>query len=158
MSPRKRFLVSVLLVALSPLLASPRAVGGGESLDLAVVVNLGVPVAQLSAAELQSLFTASRRNWPDGSNVSVFSYPPEADIRHVFDSAALGMSPEEVARFWLDQRVRGGPRPPRQIPDPMLAIRLVAKLPGSVAYVPADLVNASVRVVARIRSGKVVVP
>jgi hypothetical protein len=88
----------------------------------------------------------------------VFTYPPEAEVRRAFDGAVLRMSPEEVARFWLDQRIRGGARPPRQVPDPGLAVRLAAKLPGSIAYVPENLVNGSVKVVARIKSGKVVGP
>ena len=158
MSPHQRLIVSGLLVGLSLAIAAPRASSGATSLDLAVVVNPGVAVVRLSASELESIFNSTRRNWPDGSNVSVFSYPPETELRQTFDSAVLRMSPEEVARFWLDQRIRGGARPPRQVPDPALAVRLAAKLPGSIAYVPENLVSPSVKVVARIKSGKVVGP
>lgn len=68
------------------------------------------------------------------------------------------MSAEEVAKYWIDQRVRGGAPPPRQVPDPALALRLVAKLPGSVAYVPSSMVNSQVKVVARVSDGKVIGP
>jgi len=44
------------------------------------------------------------------------------------------------------------------VPDPALALRLVAKLPGAVAYVPDNLVNATVKVVARVANGTVVGP
>lgn len=158
MSLSKRFAIPGLLVGLSLGLFTRQATSGGTSPDLAVVVNPGVAVARLGASELESIFNSTRRNWPDGSNVSVFSYPPEADVRRAFDSAVLRMSPDEVARFWLDQRIRGGARPPRQVPDPVLALRLTAKLPGSIAYVPENLVTAGVKVVARIKSGKVVGP
>jgi hypothetical protein len=146
-------MMAVMLVASEPVTAS-----NAPSIDLAVVVNRAVPVQQLSASELESLFTANRRSWPDGTNVAVFSYAPEDATRHIFDLAVLKMSPEEVARFWLDQRIRGGPRPPRQVPDPALALRLVAKLPGTIAYVPESMVNNTVTVVARIKGGKVVPP
>lgn len=148
--------MTALLLALTML--SGRSAGGETSQALAVVVNPGVPIERLSASELESIYTSTRRSWPDGTNVSAFSYAPESSARHAFDSAVLRMSPEDVARFWLDQRVRGGSRPPRQVPDPMLALRLAAKLPGSIAYVPESLVDASVKVVARIRSGRVVAP
>ena len=154
----RNHLISGLVASLSLALAGSRATGGATSPDLAVVVNPDVPVARLSASELESIFTSTRRNWSDGSNMSVFTYPPEAEPRQAFDGAVLRMSPGEVARFWLDQRIRGGARPPRQVPDPVLAVRLVAKLPGSIAYVPENLVSAGVKVVARIKAGKVVAP
>jgi hypothetical protein len=154
----KSLVASLLVALLSYPRATSLAADGGAPVDLAVVVNPAVPVQRLSAAELESIFTSSRRNWPDGSSVSAFSYRPEDEVRHAFDGAVLRMSPDEVARFWLDQRVRGGSRPPRQVPDPLLAVRLTARLPGSIAYVPENLVNGSVKVVARIKSGKVVAP
>lgn len=156
MDTLKRFAWAALLMTL--LVTAPRGAGGDTLVDLAVVVNPAVPVTQLSASDLESIFTSTRHNWPDGSNISAFSYAPESETRRAFDTVVLRMSPEEVARFWLDQRVRGGARPPRQVPDPSLAVRLAAKLPGSITYIPENLVNPSVKVVARIKSGKVVAP
>jgi hypothetical protein len=155
--------VSVLLVMQSPRLlpaasAASIAGGAGGGADLVVVVNPAVAVDRLSASELETIFTSSRRSWPDGSNIGAFSYAPEDVIRRAFDNVILRLSPEDVARFWLDQRVRGGARPPRQVPNPSLAVRLVAKLPGSIAYVPESMVDSTVKVVARIRGGKVVGP
>ena len=147
--------ISALLVAFVLPAAPSRAVSESTSVNLAVVVNPAVPVSHLTAAELESIFTVSRKSWPDGSNVSVFSYSPDDHLRQEFDDVVLRMSPEDVARFWLDQRVRGGPRPPRQVPDPLLAVRLVSKLPGSIAYVPEAMVNSTVKVVAHIKAGKV---
>ena len=68
------------------------------------------------------------------------------------------MDPDAVARFWLDRRVRSGSPPPRQAPDPVMIARLVAKLEGAIGYVPESLVARDVRVVARIRNGKVLPP
>ena len=134
------------------------AVAGDASDALVVVVNPAVPVAKLTAAELEAIFSCARKNWPDGSNITAFSYAPEDATRRAFDSIVLRMSPDEVARFWLDQRVRGGARPPRQVPDPGLAARLAAKLPGSIAFIPETLVNPGLKVVARVRGGKVIEP
>jgi hypothetical protein len=155
---RLRTISLALMMAASLIASEPVTAGNDPPIDLAVVVNRAVPVRQLSASELESIFTASRSTWPDGSSVAVFSYAPEDSTRRIFDLAVLRMSPDEVARFWLDQRIRGGPRPPRQVPDPALALRLVAKLPGTIAYVPESMVNNTVTVVARIKGGKVVPP
>jgi ABC-type phosphate transport system substrate-binding protein len=158
MKKLNKILISGLVLALAlPFLAS-RATAADAKENLAIIVNPGVTTAKLTASELEAIFTSSQKNWSDGSNISTFSYAPEDPIRRLFDQVVLRMSPEEAARFWLDQRVRGGARPPRQVPDAALAVRLVGKLAGSIAYVPESLVNASVKVVARVRGGKVVDP
>lgn len=145
-----------VFLALGSLLSA--RVGAGNPETLAVVVGPSVAVGQLSASELEAIFTSSKRTWPDGSNIGAFSYAPDNEIRRTFDQVVLRMSAEEVAKFWIDQRVRGAAPPPRQVPDPALALRLVAKLPGAVAYVPDSLVNATVKVVARVSHGKVLGP
>jgi hypothetical protein len=158
MRTQKKIAAAVLVVASSLLLVSAPPASGSAGQTLLVVVNPAVPIAHLSSSEIESIYTSSRRSWPDGSSISAFSYSPEDDIRQEFDREILRMPPDEVARFWLDQRVRGGARPPRQVPDPALAVRLVAKLPGSIAYIPEKMVNSTVKVVARIKAGKVVEP
>jgi ABC-type phosphate transport system substrate-binding protein len=147
--------IPALLLALG---SAPGPLNAGDGESLAIVVNMGVMVSKLTASELEAIFTTSKRTWPDGSNVSVFSYAPDNEVRRTFDKAVLRMSADEVARFWIDQRVRGGAPPPRQVPEPSLAIRLVAKLPGSIAYIPQDLVSPNVKVVARVINGRVVEP
>jgi ABC-type phosphate transport system substrate-binding protein len=154
---RQCSLLSSLLV-LAVGLAVPEAISAANGEDLAVIVNPSITVNNLSAAELEAIFTSSKRTWTNGLSIGAFSYPVEQAIRRTFDSVVLRMSPEEIARFWIDQRVRGGAPPPRQVPDPSLTVRLVAKLPGSIAYVPESLVNPSVKVVARVRNGKVIGP
>jgi hypothetical protein len=44
------------------------------------------------------------------------------------------------------------------VSDPALAVKLVARIPGAIAYVPAELVDRQVRVAARIRRGRVLAP
>jgi hypothetical protein len=145
---------------LSPSLGPTKlaSAGAGDGESLSVVVNPNVSVASLGVAELEAIFTSSKRTWPDGSSITALGYAPDSEIRRQFDRIVLRMNPEEVARFWIDQRVRGAAPPPRQVPDPALAIRLVAKLSGCIAYGPDGLVNPTVKVIARIKNGKVFPP
>jgi ABC-type phosphate transport system substrate-binding protein len=130
----------------------------GADHELVIVVNPRVPVTALSAAELEGLFTGARRYWSDSSPVLVFNYPPESPLRRHFDRTVLRMSPDDVARFWRDQLIRHGVRAPRHVSDAHLMIRIVAKLPGAVAYVPAHLAGPTVKVVARLKGDKLLVP
>ncbi len=144
---------ALALAGLLYALVAPAAAGEP---DLVVVVHPSSQVTKLSASELEAIFTSVQRTWLDGKPVVAFNYAPQDPLRVHFERVVLRMTPEEVGRFWVDQRVRGAARPPRQVADPTLALRLVGKLPGSVAYLPANLVDSSVRVVARVRGDKVI--
>jgi len=130
----------------------------GQSAELAVIVNPSSPVLRLEATELEAIFTSVRRSWSGGDAIVAFSYPPDHALRLEFDGVVLRLTPSEVGRFWVDQRIRADRRPPRQVSEPSLALRLVARMGGGIAYVPAGLVTPDVRVVARIRNGEVVGP
>lgn len=149
-----------LLLAAAALLggARPARSAGGAVEELAVIVNPSAAVDRVDGARLEAIFSAVERTWADGKPIIAFSFAPEDPLRVEFERVVLRMTPDQVSRYWIDQRIRNGLRPPRQIPDPVLALRLVAKLPGSIGYVPRRLVDASVRVVARVRDGKVLPP
>lgn len=126
--------------------------------DLVVVAHAGVPVAGLSEAQLNALFAGTRKHWADGSPVRVFNLTLGSPPRVEFDRVVLKMTPEGVSKYWLDRRIRGEGTPPRQMPTPELACRIVAVIPGSISYVPANKACKGLRIVARITRGKVVAP
>lgn len=151
---RQRAAVLALLLAVA---ARAEAPAPGKD-EIVVIVHASSAVRRLDSAELEAIFSSAQRTWADGSTVVAFSYAPEDLLRQQFDQTVLRMTPDQVSRFWVDQRVRADRRPPRQVPDAVLAVRLVAKLPGSIAFVPATLVNKDVRVVAHLPKDTVVDP
>jgi hypothetical protein len=155
----RRLRIACLLVpSIAALLSLPIASADEEGApELAVVVH-AENRARVSPAAIEAMFLLRQRRWPDGSPVIPFTYPPGEWPRVVFDRAVFGFSQDESARYWIDQRIRNGARPPRQTGDPVLALRLTGRLKGAIAYVPASMVNDSVRVVARIRGGRVLQP
>lgn len=126
--------------------------------ELVVVAHPKVPVALLDELELEAIFTTQRRYWNGSQPIVPFNLPPREEERILFDRVVLRMDPDEVGRYWLDRRVRGGPPPPRQAPDALTAARLVARLEGAIGYGPLGQSVPDVRVVARIRDGKVIRP
>lgn len=154
--PCCRLGVAVGLAVLA-LTANPGA-QAQSSLRLAVVVNPAVPVKTLAAAELASVFTRSTRNWKDGSAIRALNLQPGSPERVVFDRAVLHMEPEQSAQFWVDRLVRGEEGAPKAIAKADIVVRLVATMPGAIAYVPEGKVDDKVRVVAFVRDGKVVSP
>lgn len=127
--------------------------------DIAVIVHPSNPTTVLSVHEIEAIFTSSRRRWNDGQSIVPFHYEPNDPLRIPFDKAVLGMDPQEVARFWIDQRIRGLPGPPRRIGSAALLVRVVERMPVAIGYAWArDVEKANVKVVAIIRNGRVLPP
>ena len=125
---------------------------------LAVIAGPGTDVLRLSDVELETIFLTERRYWSGSKPIIPFNLLPHSQERVLFDQVVLRMDPDAVARYWRDRRVRSGSPPPRQAPDPLTVLRLVTKLDGAIGYVPESIVTHEVRVVARIRNGKVQSP
>jgi hypothetical protein len=47
---------------------------------------------------------------------------------------------------------------PRKVPSVALMLRVVAKLPGAIGYVPESMVTPDVKIVARVKDGRVLAP
>jgi hypothetical protein len=146
--------VSLLAFAAS----APVSTSAQRGLGFHVLAHPSCGVRELDAAELESIFTASMREWPNGRRIVPFNYAPESELRKGFDRQILSMSPREVSRFWINQRIRGGARPPRQVSDPRLMARVIARLPGSIGYVPEGRIPPGTRLVARVYGGRVLGP
>ena len=151
---RRLFITSLVSLAALPL---PRRVCAEEG-ELGVIVHPSTPVKALSEAELASIFLTTRTDWSDGTRIVPFNLPPKTTPRVDFDEAVLHMTPDDAARFWIDRRVRGGNRPPRQAPRAELMVAVVSRLKGAIGYAPRSMVNAEVKLIATIRNGKVVPP
>jgi len=146
------------LMWLGAMLAPP-ALLHAQSSDLVVIVNQSSKVTKLNATQLYDIFTSARRTWSDGQRVMGFNMPPRSQARTQFDRAVLQREPEQVARFWVDQRVRGGARAPRSVSKASLILRLVETAKGAIGYVPeSSIKERKVRVVARIVGKEVKAP
>jgi hypothetical protein len=156
-----RHRVHVLVVGLATLaaVAMPGRSGRAEPAvaDLVVIVN-AANSDRLSAAMLERIFLRKEMSWGNGERIIPLNANPETERRQHFDRVVLGMTPDEAARYWLDQRIRGGGAAPREIGDAVLTVKLIAKLTSTIGYVPGDVPLSGVRIVARIRNDKVIPP
>lgn len=84
--------------------------------------------------------------------------PPDNPVRQEFDLVVLGMRPDDVERFWLDNKIRSGIGSPRKLSGPDSVVRYVSGDEAGIGYVATSDANDSVRVVARIRAGRVLPP
>ena len=125
---------------------------------IAVIVNKSNAVGTMRREDLRPIFLTTKTVWSNGQTIEPFNLPESSSVRTTFDNVVLGMNPDEVARYWIDRRIRGDVRPPRKIQSPGTVVALVAKGEAAIGYVSLADVNASVKVVARIEGGQVKAP
>jgi hypothetical protein len=143
--------VFALLGAAGPIFAQ------GDAGDvLYVIAHPDVELGTVDRAELTAIFTTRKQFDNRGTRLIPMNLPPEDPRRTNFDRNVLGLDSAQSARFWIDARIRGEGAPPRQIGTADLAVRVITRLPGSVAYVPSVPPGAGVRILAEVRNGRVV--
>ncbi len=135
----------IFLAGASALLASSVIDSARASERLVVIVHPKI-THDLSDAELAAVFTTRKQNWSDGSRIVPFNFPAKHEVRVAFDQEILEMSPDDVARYWIDRRIRGGNPPPKQVPNGSMIVKLVQRLEGAIAYVPESNVMDGVRI------------
>ena len=121
---------------------APRPVRAGNDVALAIIVAPGSKLTNISVADLRRVFESERLTDPDGNRLIALNQPPKTPDRVGFDQVVLGLDPEEVGRFWIDRKIRGGSGPPRTVESLATLRRVVEKLPGAIGYIrPAQLSN-----------------
>ena len=145
------------LTLVAPLLIATGHAQAGDD-EIAVVVNRSCTVSSMNRSQLNAIFKARSSQFPGGATATAVNLPPENPARQAFDSSVLGLSPDEVERFWLDSRIRSGVGSPRKLSGPASVVRFVSTDPTGIGYLPAADASGAVRVVARIRGGEVVAP
>ena len=148
MKTRRSFLTACLgiscLVATSGV-TTP--VGAGEAKTrLAIVVSKDSPVSDISFYELKRLYLGEHIN-ASGKRLLPLNLTPNSRERGAFDKTVLGMSPEAIARYWVDRKIRGDSGPPKTIEPLDLLQRVVARLDGAIGYAPVSEIRPELKAV-----------
>lgn len=125
-----RMLGALLLVL--TVFAWPRAHAQQEPLLVVVAASLGASNIELSA--LRRAFQGYSVELV-GKRLVPLNQALQAPARTQFDKLVLGLTPEQVGRYWIDRRIRDSVQSPRTIPSPELIVRVVASIPGAIGYV-----------------------
>jgi hypothetical protein len=111
---------------------------------LVVVVARASPIDGVTLGLLRRVFLSQPVD-EKGLRLVPFNAPPLAPERVLFDRRVLGMSPDEVARHWVDQRIRGEADPPRTIASAKLLKQVVARLPGAISYLSSAELDGTLK-------------
>lgn len=104
---------------------------------LLLLIAKSVGGHDISFAQLKSAYENQPTEYR-GQRLIPFNLPVGHVARTRFDRIVLGLAPERVGAFWIDQRIRSGVVAPRTASSPDLLIRVVASMPGVIGYVEAS--------------------
>lgn len=114
---------------------------------LVVVTRKTSSLTDLSLRELKRLYQSEQVDGPDGTPLIPLNQAIGTPARVHFDQVVLGMSPDAVARYWVDRKIRGQTGSPKAIPSLDLLRRAVASVAGTLTYLSASDVTADLKVV-----------
>jgi ABC-type phosphate transport system substrate-binding protein len=135
-----------LLCSFLPLPARSDVHAQAAAEPLVVIVGSATGIKDIPMALLRRAFQSEPAEYASGKRLIPFNLANTSPARVRFDRALLGLEPQDVARFWINRRIRGEGQPPRTVPSPELAVRVVASLPGAITYVSPSQVTTNVRV------------
>jgi hypothetical protein len=142
----KNVILALIALTTAALLMPIAQVGvRAQAKTLVAIVGATNPLKDASTGLLRRAFQGEAAEYASGKRLIAINMPPANPLRQQFDKAVLGLKPEEIGRFWVDRRIRGESAPPKTVPSPELALRLVMSLPGAISYVTSDLLNEKVR-------------
>ncbi len=136
-------LVAVICVAMA---LSPRAASAAGG-AVAIVVNPSTPVDDLSVAELRKIFLGERQFWSPSLRVVLLVRGPGAHERDVALHSIYQMSEAQFHQYWIAMIMRAEVTSgPKTVSSAEMTNQLIAGIPGSIGFVPADKVQPGVKV------------
>src|SRR5262245_47086717 len=115
--------------------------------DIAVIVNPGVPVENLSIAELRRILLGDREFWASGVRVTLLIRAPIARERDAAVKEVCQMTEAQFRQHWIGKVFRADtPSGPKIVYSNEMAIDQASRVPGAIAFVPAPVTNKSVKV------------
>jgi hypothetical protein len=155
----RRTILSGFLAAVLPVCLSIDARPASADVDeIAVIVHKSNAVPPMNRSQLSALFKVKSTQFSGGGRAEPVNLAPEDAVRQEFDLTVLGMRQDEVERFWLDNKIRSGVGSPRKLSGPDAVVRFVAGNEAGIGYVASSDAGDLVKVVARIRGGRVLPP
>jgi len=155
---RRTLLSGILAIALPAALFAGARPASADAEEIAIIVHKSNGAPSMNRSQLSAIFRAKSTQFSGGGRADPVNLAPDNSVRQEFDLAVLGMRPDEVERYWLDNKIRSGTGSPRRLSGADSVIRFVAGDEAGIGYVSASDANESVRVIARIRGGRVMPP
>lgn len=127
-------MATLLLLGLTMLCFAPRV--SGQNNDLAVVVNSGNPVTNVSLGDLRRIFAGTKHSWPGGKAIKLVTRGPGCTERIAL-LKLLAMSEIEYKEYWTTAQIFRGEADaePFTVPSVGMQKEALNLFPGAISLV-----------------------
>jgi hypothetical protein len=132
------------LSLLTLLLALPLSVAAA---DLVLIANPKSGIAKLTQDDVTNIYLGRYRRLVSGVTAEPLDLPNESDSKVRFYRQLVSKSLPEINAYWSRLIFAGKTQPPQVVGSAEEAVRLVARRPGTLAYVERPHADARVIVV-----------
>lgn len=119
------------------------AAGPVDAAELAVIVNAGNPVTDLSVPDVRDYYLKRKPVWKNGEKVRPVDQRGVGQERELFLDKVLDINEEEFVRYWLERQYANADKPPTKVNDDDAVIKFVSTLPGAIGFVDKATLDAS---------------
>ncbi len=144
----RRHVVWAMALAILACAALPTSNAAAE--EIAVIVNPANPIANLEKSDVARLFLGRAQNFPGGAKAAVVTADDGTATRAAFEKNVLGRSESQMKAYWSKQMFSGQGSPPPTVGDDAAVKAKVASDADAVSYIPASMVDDSVKVVFKL--------
>jgi len=148
MAMDQRFRRWIVCVTLTLALACPGALSAQAGADVAVVVHSDVTVDNLSTSDLRRLVLGDRGFWPGSQRVTLLIRAPVAHERDIVLKNICEMTEAQFRQHWIAKVFRADAAvAPKIVYSSEMAVDLVNRIPGAIAFIDAAQVGRGMHVV-----------
>jgi len=141
-----RIFVGMVVFVAMVMSAIGQAPHAGEPEPLAVIVSRSSGLSELSSAQLTRMYMGDLVD-NGGRRLIPLNRAITSEERAEFDRVVLGKSPDEMARYWIDRKIRGQSGAPKAVEPVDVYERVIAKLDGAIGYVRVGQIRGDVKVI-----------
>jgi ABC-type phosphate transport system substrate-binding protein len=129
-----RALAATFLAAAATLLASALPTPAAAE-ELVVIVNAANPNSALTAQQVKSFFMKRTGTWQNGEKVRPVDREGESAERKAFLAQALGLTSDDLKRYWIEKQYQTADQPPASVPDDASVLKFVSFFKGGIGFV-----------------------
>lgn len=133
-----KYLVSTLTLIL--LLFSSYALAA----DYVLITDNSNPVSSVSARDVKNIYLGKKTVWDDGSHITVFTQTA-SQVNAAFMKEMIRKTPQQYTTYWKKSLFTGTGLPPKNFESDAEVKAAVAAKPGSIGYIPAEAIDATVK-------------
>ncbi|MBI1822541.1 MAG: phosphate ABC transporter substrate-binding protein [Nitrospirae bacterium] len=137
---KKTVLYLLFMLAMFP---GPALPTGDE--EIVIIVSPENRRNKILDAELKSIYLGEKKEWEDGKGIIPVDLDEADPLREKFDITYLNKSLSSLKYYWVQQIFTGRGVPPLELKNEQLVKEYVASHPGSIAYIHARNLDATIR-------------